>query len=412
MKCIGIKFKIMNIILSIGVLVFAGFILGELAEKIKLPKISGYILAGILLNPDVTGIMNTDFVEHTDPLLTIALSFITFSIGGSLSAANLKATGKTVLWLTLSESLFAFLAVFIFMVAWLYFTSNIYTSLYVIIAVSMLLASLAAPTDPSATLAVIHEYKAKGPVSNAMLQIAAFDDLVGIIIYTLVAAFAPFFLGNNDIQLGHKLAEMGIDILFAVLIGVAVGVLFYLIVKLVKKETEGSLIVLTFGLVLFAYGMSEYWGFESLLATMALGAVVTNFNPMSDKIFKLMERYTDELIFVIFFSLSGLHLQLSSVAGSVSLIVIYIIARAIGKYGGIFTASSIMNTDPKIKKFAAGGLIPQGGIVIGLSILLTKAPEYKDLASTIIGVVIGAALIHEISGPLISRLTLKKAGEV
>ncbi len=402
----------MNIILSIGVLVFTAFILGELAEKIKLPKISGYILAGILLNPDVTGIMNAEFVDHTDPLLTIALSFITFSIGGSLSASNLKATGKTVLWLTLSESIFAFLSVFVFMALWLYFFSNVYSSIYIIIAISLLLASLAAPTDPSATLAVIHEYKAKGPVSSAMLQIAAFDDIVGIVIYTLVAAFAPFFLGNHDIQLGAKLADMGMDILFALLIGAAIGLLFYLIVKMVKKESEGSLIVLTFGLILFAYGISEFFGFESLLASMALGAVVTNFNPMSDKIFKLIERYTDELIFVIFFSLSGLHLQLSSVAGSVSLIVIYIIARAIGKYGGIFVSSSILNTDPKIKKFAAGGLIPQGGIVIGLSILLTKDPEYASIGSLIIGVVIGAALIHEISGPLISRITLKKAEEI
>ncbi len=402
----------MNIILSIGVLVFTAFILGELAEKIKLPKISGYILAGILLNPDVTGIMHTEFVDHTDPLLTIALSFITFSIGGSLSVSNLKATGKNVLWLTLSESIFAFLSVFVFMVLWLYFFSNVYSSIYVIVAISLLLASLAAPTDPSATLAVIHEYKAKGPVSSAMLQIAAFDDIVGIIIYTLAAAFAPFFLGNNDIQLGAKLADMGIDIVFALIIGAVVGLLFYLIVKMVKKESEGSLIVLTFGLILFAYGISEFFGFESLLASMALGAVVTNFNPMADKIFKLIERYTDELIFVIFFSLSGLHLQLSSVAGSVSLIVIYIIARAIGKYGGIFASSSVLNTDPKIKKFAAGGLIPQGGIVIGLSILLTKDPEYASIGSMIIGVVIGAALIHEISGPLISRLTLKKAGEI
>nr|WP_319399373.1 cation:proton antiporter [uncultured Carboxylicivirga sp.] len=402
----------MNIILSIGILIFTGFILGELAEKIKLPKISGYILAGILLNPDVTGVMNNSFVSDTDPLLTMALSFITFSIGGSLSASNLKATGKAVIWLTISESLFAFLSVFIFLLVWLYFFTNLYSSFYIIIAVSLLLASLAAPTDPSATLAVIHEYKAKGPVSSAMLQIAAFDDLAGIIIYTLVAAFAPYFLGNSDIQLGHKLAEMGIDIGFALLIGAIVGVLFIGIVKLVKKETEGSLIVLTFGLILLTYGISEYFGFESLLATMALGAVTINFNPMAGKIFKLIERYTDELIFVIFFSLSGLHLQLSSVAGSASIIVIYIIARAIGKFGGILFSSSFMQVEPKVKKYAAGGLIPQGGIVIGLSILLTKSPEYKDLASTIIGVVIGAALIHEISGPLISRISLKKAGEI
>lgn len=402
----------MNIILSIGLLIISGYILGELAEKINLPKISGYILAGILLNPDLLGFMSKDFVEHTDPLLTVSLSFITFSIGGSLSIPKLRATGKTILFLTLSEALLAFIFVLILTFGSLYFFFHIFDSIPVILAVSLILASLAAPTDPSATLAVIHEYKAEGPVSSSMLEIAAFDDIVGIIIYSLASSLGTFFMGKSDVEFSHQMLELGRNIGGALLVGGIMGLVFNLLVKLFKKQPEGTLVVLTFGLVLLSYGISDYFGFESLLSTMALGAVVVNYNPISDEIFKLIERYTDELIFVVFFALSGLHLQLDSIKGSFILILIYIIARAIGKFTGIYTGSLLFNTDPKVKKYAAGGLIPQGGIVIGLALLLTKEPAFENSASMIVGIVIGAALIHEISGPIISRLSLKKAGEI
>lgn len=402
----------MNVILSIGLLIFTGYILGELAEKIKLPKISGYILAGILLNPDLLGIMSDKFVEHTDPLLSISLSFITFSIGGSLSAQKLRATGKKVLFLTILESFSAFIFVFVFLFLSLQVVFQMFDSVFVNIAISLVLASLAAPTDPSATLAVIHEYKAKGEVSSTMLEIAAFDDIVGIIIYTLVTAFAAFSLGKSELHFGKTIVEMAEGIGGALAIGGIVGLVFNYAVKLFKKQEEGTLIVLTFGLILLSYGISEYLGFESLLSTIALGAVVSNFNILSDKIFKLIERYTDELIFVIFFTLSGLHLQLSSISGSYILIIIYIIARMIGKFSGIYFGSIIFNASAPIKKYTAGGLIPQGGIVIGLALILTNDPAYKDTASMIMGIVIGAALIHEIIGPVFSRLSLKKAGEI
>jgi Kef-type K+ transport system membrane component KefB len=402
----------MNMILSIGILIFAGFILGELADKVKLPKISGYILAGILLNPDVLGIMSRQFVDHTDSLLTISLSLITFSIGGSLSYSKIKATGKTILFLTLYESLFAFIFVFLLMFLSLYFFIHIFSSVYVIIAVSLVLASLAAPTDPSATLAVIYEYRAKGVVSSAMLEIAAFDDLTGIIIFTLASGFATSLLGDAPMEPSHILIELGQGIGGALLVGAVIGIVFNFIEKLFDIKSDGTLIVITFGLILLCYGVSDYFGFESMLSTMALGAVVVNFNPLSDKIFKLIERYTDELIFVIFFSLSGLHLELSSITGSFLLIFIFIVARIAGKFTGIYTGSVQFNANPKIKKYAAGGLVPQGGIVIGLALLLTKNPVYHHVSSMIIGIVIGAALIHEISGPVFSKFSLKKAGEL
>jgi len=402
----------MHVILSIGILIFVGYIAGELAEKIKLPKISGYILAGILLNPDLSGIISSEFVDHTDPLLSISLSVITFSIGGSLSIQKLRTTGSKILTLTVMECVFAFISVFLFMFLTLYFFIHIFDSVHVIIAISLVLASLAAPTDPSATLAVIHEYKAKGEVSSTMMGIAAFDDIVGIIIYTLVTAFAASFLGKSNIEFNETLLELGLSIGGALLVGGLIGLLFYLIIKIFKKQEEGALIVITISLILLSYGVADYFGFESLLATIALGAFVVNFNPASEEIFKLIERYTDELIFVIFFTLSGMQLDLGSISGSYVLILIYIIARVIGKFSGIYVGGKIAKSDSKVMKYTAGGLLPQGGIVIGLALLLAKDPVFEETGSIVIGVVIGAALIHEIIGPISSRFSLSKAGEL
>lgn len=402
----------MNEILSIGLLIFTGYLLGKLATRIKLPAISGYILAGILLNPDLSGIMSGELVTHTDPLLTAALSFITFSIGGSLSSKKIRKTGKTILILTLFESVCAFLFVFILIFVSLNYFLTLFDKTAINLAVSLILASLAAPTDPSATLAVIHEYKAKGKVTDAMLGIAAFDDIAGVVIYTLSTAFAVVILGTDGagfIQVPFELLQ---DIGGAVLLGTLFGLLFTLLVKWFKNQAEGTLIVITFGLVLLTYGTAEYFEMEALLSTMALGVIVINNNPLADRIFLLIERYTDELIFVIFFSLSGLHLKLSALGGSGLLVGIYILARSVGKYTGVRTGALFVPVDPNIKKYSAGGLMPQGGIVIGLALLLARRPGFEPMSDTIVGIVIGAALIHELTGPILSGYSLRRAGEL
>lgn len=402
----------MNIILSVGVLVFTGFLFGEIANKLKLPKISGYIFAGLLLNPSVTGFISSDFTEHTDPLLTVALSLIVFSIGGALTLEKMREKGKKVLILTAFESVFAFLAVFVVLAGCLFLFFPQYDTSSVIIAVSLLLASLAAPTDPSATLAVIHEYKAKGEVSDTMLEIAAFDDIAGIIIYTLATAIAAVLLGSTDVSATQTTLSLMLHVGGAIGVGVVIGFLFNWILETFQNREEGTLIVVTFGMILVTYGLAEMLGLESLLATIAMGTTIANVSSLAKDIFKLIERYTDELIFVVFFTLSGLHLDFSAISGSYTLIFIYIIARAVGKFSGIYTGAVILKESDRIRKYAAGGLIPQGGIVIGLALLLAKNELYQEHANTIVGVVIGAALLHEIVGPLMSRMALKNANEI
>lgn len=402
----------MNLIFETGILLISGFILGEIAEKLNLTRITGYIIAGIALNPDLTGIVNDQFVQNTDPVLQISLALITFSIGGSLSWSKVRATGKTILFLMLFESLSAFIFVFLFVFLFLFFFLDSGDPVATIIAMSLILASLAAPTDPSATLAVIHETKAKGKVSSSTLEIAAFDDVAGIIIYTFSTAFAILLLGDSSLNLGHTLADLGWEIGGAAMTAGVMTLVFYLIKKIFRNLPAGSFIAIVLTLVVLCYGISEHFKFETLLSTMIFGAFVANLKGSSNKIFELLENYTDELMFLIFFTLSGIQLNLSSIQGSLVIILIYIIARIAGKYAGIYSGSTLLNVDHRIKKYGAGGLIPQGGIVIGLALMLRNDPAFADISSSIISIVIGAALVHEIIGPLMSKFSLSKAGEI
>jgi len=402
---------VLNLFFEIGVLLITGFILGEVAVKVKLPKISGYIIAGIVLHPQITGFIEPGFIKQTEPLITIALAFITFTIGGTLSFEKIKASGKVILTITFFEAVFAYLSVFVIFMIALYFLNPGNFSWPVILVMSLLLGSLAAPTDPSATLAITQEYKSKGPVSNTILGVAAFDDIMGILLYTFTLSFAGSYLGGSDGFIGATFAELGKEIGGALLTGAISGFLFNRISLLFKKETEGALIVILLAMIMLCYGTASLLGFDELLGTMAMGLIVVNYHPFQEKIFTLIERYTDELVFVIFFTLSGLHLQFDSLSGSLVFIAIFVVARALGKYSGTGLASRMTHAPEKVRKYTAGGLFPQGGIVIGLALLLAKQTELTHFSSFIISVVIGAAIVHELFGPVMARRSLKKAGE-
>jgi len=402
----------MNFLLEAGIVILVGFLFGEAANLVKLPKVSGYIVAGVFLNPGLTHFISHDFIDNTSSLINIALAFITFSIGGSLSISKIRTSGKMILWLTFLESIFAYLMVGLVCFIALHFIFAITDTWQLSLAVSLILASLAAPTDPSATLAVKNEYHAKGIVSSTILGVAAFDDIMGIILYTFSVSFSESLIGDGQPQTLTTLIDLGRNIGGAIVLGIIVGFVFNFITRIFKQESDGEFIVTITGFLILCYGVATAFDVDELLSTMTLGVMVVNFNSHQEKIFGIIERYTDELIFVIFFTLSGLHLDLSSLAGSAILILVFVVSRFFGKYLGIFTGSAITNAPNAVKKYTAGGLFPQGGIVIGLALLLAKDKAFDDFSNLIIGIVIGAAVIHEIMGPIIAKLFLVKAGEI
>jgi len=399
----------------IGLIIIVGMIFGRLAEKVGLPKVTGFILAGIILNPHVFNIIPPNFPEMTQPVTNICLAFITFEVGGTLEIAKIKRLGKTILSITFFEAFGAFLFVLLgnllFSVLFIHKLNTLpYAAMFV--PVSILIASMASPTDPTATLAVIHEYKAKGEVTDTIMGVAAFDDAFGIIIFSISIGFALFFSGNKAVSFSHILGNSAYIILGGIIFGIIFGMIFNFVTHFFKIRRQTVLISLILGLLALCFGIANILHIDPLLSTMSMGFTVVNYNRQKFKIFHILQRYTEELIFIFFFTLSGMHLDFSLLDEAVPLVIIFVIFRFLGKTTGVFIGANLSKASKKIKTYTAGGLFPQGGIVIGLALTVHQNPHFEKFSGLILAVIMSTVIIHEILGPIISKMTLKLAKEI
>ena len=404
----------MQSLLIVGIIIFTGFVFGEIVTRAKLPRVTGYILAGILLNPGLFHFIPQDFVEHTALITNISLAFIAFSVGGTLQYARMKRLGKGILSITMFEAEFAFLAIAVgFLVTARFFIHSPGAGWFtVFIPVSLLIGSLGSPTDPAATLAVAHQYKAKGDVSSTIMGVAALDDATGIINYSLAFAVASICVLGQGFSVYSSVLSPLIVIGGAILLGIVFGFVLNVITRYIQGETEGVLIVLIVALLALCFGIATLLGVDELLATMMMGIIVANYNSKKEKIFQVLERYIEQLIFVLFFTLSAMHLKLSALSTYYILVILFVVFRIIGKTAGTMIGASVAKSPPTVKKYTIGGLIPQGGIVVGLALLIKQNHIFDGFSDIIISVIIGATVIHEIIGPITSKIALKKAGEI
>lgn len=402
----------MSGITLIGIIIIAGFVFGELINKLNLPKVTGYIIAGILLSPQIAPFVSESFVENTKIVTDISLSIITFSVGGTLSISKIKNEGIQILKITLGESGFAFLFVmlaFIFLAPFLLKIDDAqYMTVY--IPLSLMLGSLATPTDPTATLAVAHEYKAKGKVMSTIMGVAAFDDAMGLLLFSFAIAIATPFVSSQDIEIGFVALSVIKQIFGAFLVGGVIGFIFNKVTQYLAEKSEGMLIAIIIGFLGLCFGISSYLEVDALLAIMLMGFMVVNFNKKQKLIFKLLERYTEQLVFILFFTISGMHLNISILGDVILLVLLFVIFRAAGKYIGVVAGAR--KAPKEVKKYTAGGLIPQGGIVIGLALMVKNNPDFSMISDEFINIILGATVIHELVGPVLAKFSLKRAGEI
>jgi Kef-type K+ transport system membrane component KefB len=403
-----------NSMLVVGTLLGVGLVLGRVARWVGLPKVTGYIVGGMLLNPQVTHLIPEDFTHHTDLVMNVCLALITFAVGGTLLAARIRALGKTIVAITLFEAEGAALCVALgFVIVFSLFEGIVPQAwLGAVIPMSVILGALAAPTDPSATLAVMHEYHAKGRVSSTIMGVAGMDDVLGIINYSVATSIAYAVLLHTSFSITSSILYPLVTIVGGICTGAAFGSLMNLITAKVELETEGTLIVVVLALLCLCFGTARFLAVDELLATMSMGIVVVNFHRDQKRVFTLLERYTEELVFAFFFTLSGMSLNVGTLFHTLPLVALFVVLRALGKVSGAVSGASVGGAPSRVGRLTSIGLIPQGGIVIGLALLIRAKEEFAPLAPTLIAIVIGATVIHELVGPILSTLSLRKAGEI
>lgn len=384
-----------NIFISISLMILAGMLFGRIAKFFKLPNVTGYLVGGLLIGPAVLGLVPLETLENFHIVSDIALGFIAFSIGNEFKISYFKRVGAMPIVIAVFEALFAV----VFVVIGLFAATNN-------LPFSLVLGSIAAATAPAATIMVIKQYGAKGKVTETLLSVVALDDAVALMLFGISVAVAQG-LTNAGASVVSSLLSPVIEIFGSLALGIVMGLLFLLPLRWFKKD--GNRLSVVIGFVFAVTGISQLLNFSALLSCMAMGAVLTNLSSAEKHISKLCDNITPP-IFMLFFVASGAELQLSvlpkiGVAG-----LIYVILRVAGKIFGASFGASLCRADKNIQKYIGPALVPQAGVAIGLSLLATKVvPEY---GATIRAIILCGTLIYEMIGPVLTKMALKKAGEI
>ena len=408
----------MKELLSIAFALFAGLMMTRLINKLRLPDVTAYLVAGLLIGPCFLGRLGIPGIgfssyEELDALgaiSDIALGFIAFSIGSEFRVSELKHTGKQAFVIGVLQALAATFLIDIALVAIALVTNGKLT-----IAQAITLGAIGTATAPAATLMVVRQYKAKGPLVDLLLPIVALDDAVGLVVFAVSFGIAKA-LNTGSFDVISIVVDPLIEIVCSLALGALGGWVLTQLEKLFNSNTNRLNMTIAFVFLTSALAMAEFKigpvtiGFSSLLTCMMLGTLFCNLCPLSGEIMEKADRWTSPL-FAAFFVISGAGLDLGVFKdGMIVLIgVVYILTRSLGKYLGAHYSAKLMKCEPQICKYLGITLLPQAGVALGMCVTARQLGAEGDLIRNI---TLFAILIYELVGPLLTKMALQAAGEI
>ncbi len=409
----------MTTLLSVSMAILAGLLMTRISRLAKLPNVTAYLVSGVVIGPFVLGALGIDHlgftslgqVEALDLASDIALGFIAFSIGSEFRLADLKAIGRQTfvvgVFQALTATLFVDAALFVF---------HILRPDVLSVAQTITLGAIATATAPAATLMVVRQYKAKGPLTNLLLPVVALDDAVGLIVFAVSFGIAKTLVTGN-VDMVSILVNPLVEIVCSLGLGAFMGWLLTQLEKLFNSNTNRLNMTIAFVFLTVALSMAEFQigpvtvGFSSLLVCMMLGTVFCNCCPLSGDLMYLADKWSSPVL-ALFFVLCGAELDLSVFAsGTIVLVgVVYILARSAGKYLGARVSAKATHCSPEICKYLGVTLLPQAGVALGMC---TTAMELgPEQGSLIRNITLFAVLIYELVGPLMTKMALTAAGDI
>lgn len=388
-------------VLLIGLLMITGLTFGVLGSHfLRVPRVVGYIFAGILFAPDfLGGYFGADCTEWTQPLVAVTLGIIAYLIGGAATVAQLRQLGWTIVTATIGKVSGSFIAVLLGFALF-----GIVVADVPVWTLALLLAAISTTTAPAAIIAIIHQYRARGPLTTALLGMVALDDALALVIFSLVLA------AIDSASFSSAIPAIIWEISAAIGLGLAGG---YLIERITRylPEQELKLVVMLGGIILLT-GLAEAWHFSPLLTAMALGFSVRLFaGAHSEPLFRPLEQL-QEVVFVLFFTLAGLHFIPSVVLSHAGLIALYFLLRAGGQIVGAMFGARLAGAPTVISHNVGLVMLPQGGVAIGMALMLTNVPHLEDSALLIVNIVTATTILTETLGAAATRFGLQRAGEI
>lgn len=381
----------------IAIVLIVGIVFGQLATLLKMPNVTGYLIGGLIVGPSLLNGLTLDVLEHFEIVSEVALAFIAFTIGLSFKRSYFKRVGFQPVVIAALEATLAVVVV----------TGGLLL-IGVDLPFAIVLGAIAAATAPAATIMVIKEFKAEGPVTETLLSVVALDDAFALILFGFASTIAQSLIEvEGEFSLFLSILNPFINIIYALLVGAVLGFLMKWPLKYFRTSSNRLVVLIIF--VFLASGLSSMFGISELLTTMIMGAVLTNVSSYATSMSDLSDRITSP-IFVMFFVIAGAELNLSIVP-TVGLIgIVYITLRVVGKILGVYLGAKLTHAPETVSRYLGATLIPQAGVAIGLtavaqSIVPMHAPQIRV-------VVLSATLVYELVGPLITKVALTKAGEI
>ncbi len=386
-----------DVLLSLGTAILIGLVFNRIVKKLGLPSVTGYLVAGVIIGPSFLNVIPVAWIEELTLLVNVALGFIAFSIGGEFRLSKIRKIGKSVIIITFFQALATTVLVDVGLLL-LGFEP----------AVAISLGAIATATAPAATLMVVRQYNAKGPVTNMLLPVVALDDAIGLMIFSISLSIAKLSVSAESVNVAVMLFEPFKEIVLSLVVGAIIGTA--LTFGLGFFHSRSNRLTSIICAVFLGTSLASMFNLSSLLLCMSIGAVMANFYPESEKMLDVTDHWTPS-VFLLFFVISGAELDLRLLPSIGLLGIMYIVLRSVGKYTGAWLGASVVHEDHNIRKYLGVALLPQAGVAIGMSQIVVSALP-AELGSRIRAVVLCATLIYELVGPLLTKLVLTKAGEI
>lgn len=406
-----------EILICLAVALIAGLLMSRLAKVLKLPAVTAYLITGLLLGPyflgrlDILGIgfVSLEKVEEYKIISQVALGFIAFAMGNEFRLSQLKKMGKQAIVIGILQAVITTVVVDIALLA-LHFINPSLIS----ISAAITLGAIAAATAPAATLMVVRQYKADGPMTKLLLMVVAIDDAVGLILFSVSFGIAGA-LEQGSISLVNVALEPLLEIGLSLVLGAVAGLALHMLEKYFHSRSKRmsvsiAFVLLTVGLSLCSFEIGGvHCGFSLLLVCMMMGTVFCNICETSEELMDRVDRWTGP-VSILFFILSGAELDLLILKNPAALIVgvIYIIFRSAGKISGAYASCAMTHCDEKITKHLGITLLPQAGVALGMAMTATSLSD----GSLVRNVVLLSVLVYELVGPTLTKKSLIAAGEI
>lgn len=408
----------MSTLLSVSIALLVGLLMTRAFKPLKLPSVTAYLIAGVLIGPycigrlgiDGLGFGSSEAVSALGLISEVALGFIAFSIGNEFRLEDLKKTGKQAFVIGVVQALVATLFVDLAL-----YVLHLLMPDKLSMAQVITLGAIATATAPAATLMVVRQYKAKGPLTDLLLPIVALDDAVGLIVFAVSFGIAKS-LGTGAVDMVSVIVNPIVEIVCSLALGAVMGWLLTKLEKLFNSNTNRLNMTIAFVFLTVSLSMLDFHvgpvhvSFSSLLVCMMLGTIFCNICPLSGDIMERTDKWTSPL-FALFFVISGAELELGVFADVAVVIigVVYIIFRSLGKYTGTFVSSKATKCAPNICKYLGITLLPQAGVALGMC---TLAMQLGGDGVLIRNITLFAVLVYELVGPLFTRMALTAAGDI